>query len=448
MSDDDIQYNESSHLIQVNPDYPPPVPRRTSPSQQGGIHLDAVNIRYEVTRLAPDTTPLDRVLGRARTETVQIIRDANVAIRPGELIALMGPSGAGKSSLLNLLSGRVKPTAGEVRVNGRAQDPSAMRHILNYIPQDDTLFESLTPRTLLMYQAELQLPHLETHAARLQHVDRVLRMLDITKCADTVIGEEGSRGISGGQRKRVSIAMGFLSDPRLLFLDEPTSGLDSNTAQEVVEILRSLVEESSRTIVCTIHQPSWQIFSLFDRLILLDSGAIVYDGPVSETQAAFSHAGFPTPTNYNPADHFMMTLIEQRRLNSPVKLASPSAAAFQDPPSPHYGAIQSPDGERDGDDDDGLIVSYPSSFFRQVWVLLRRAGWIFVKDPKQFRTRVFLSIVVSAFLGICYLQLPSDQGSTTSRLSVLFTSVLFMGMNSLMVFFIYIFSYIFIYFFC
>ncbi|MDP2435878.1 MAG: ATP-binding cassette domain-containing protein [archaeon] len=401
---------------------------------EGGFYLDVCNVSYSVTRQLPDTTAVQRLTCRARKETVPILNNINLSVRPGELIALMGPSGAGKSSLLNILSGRVVPTSGEVCVNGRAQDPATMRHILNYIPQDDTLYESLTPRALLSYQAELQLPHLRTAEERGRHVESVLRMLDISKCADTVIGEEGNRGISGGQRKRVSIAMGFLSDPRLLFLDEPTSGLDSNTAEEVVQILRSLVEQTNRTIVCTIHQPSWHIFSLFDRLILLDSGSLIYDGAISQTQEAFNQAGFPTPTNSNPADHFMSILIDQRRRGTPVVLASSDARPSADQFFGSKGRIQHAE-----DAQNELDAGYATSFFTQVWVLLRRSSWIFTKDPKQLRTRILLAVIVSTFLGICYLQLPLDQGSTTSRLSVLFTTVLFLGMNSLMVCFFFIF---------
>ena len=239
----------------------------------------------------------------------EILRDIKSTFNPGEFVCLMGPSGAGKTTLLNTLAARAGGfLIGSVRLNDRALEQKDMRMVMKYIPQDDTLFSALTPRETLTYTAKLRIPN-QTDQERDELVNNLMKRLGITRCADVVVGNELIKGISGGQKKRVSVAMELVTDPSVLFVDEATSGLDSQTAEDVVRILRD-ISRAGRTVICTIHQPSFDIFRMFDTLLLLQNGQVVYNGSVEESPAYFSEKGFPCAEWMNPADHFMKALGE------------------------------------------------------------------------------------------------------------------------------------------
>ena len=131
--------------------------------------------------------------------------------------------------------------------------------------------------------------------------------MDLAKCADTRIGNVDERGISGGQRKRVSIGMELLTNPMVLCLDEPTSGLDSTSAENVVELLK-MVSRSRRTVITTIHQPSWRTFQIFDHVVLLTGGKLVYDGPMKRIEEHFLSIGCEIPAKENPIDAIMRSI--------------------------------------------------------------------------------------------------------------------------------------------
>ena len=235
-----------------------------------------------------------------------ILSNVTASFQPGTCTALMGPSGAGKTSLLNVLCGNVRSSnlSGSVLVNEEPV-PDGFKRISALVPQDDILLTSLTPQDTLMYSARLRLPPGTDYAGR---VSSVLRQLSLYEHRDTVIGSVAKRGLSGGQRKRVSIALELLIDPSVLFVDEPTSGLDSKMAEDVVALLVEMAREQRRTIICTIHAPSWRIFSSFDKLVLLNQGRVVFAGAVDTVERYFAGIGFVTPTHENPADFFMRSM--------------------------------------------------------------------------------------------------------------------------------------------
>jgi ABC-type multidrug transport system ATPase subunit len=146
-------------------------------------------------------------------------------------------------------------------------------------------------------------------------VNNLLEMLRLTGCADTIIGSPLVKGISGGERKRTALAMEMVTSPGILFLDEPTSGLDTFSASNVVEILKNLAI-SGKTVVSTIHQPSSDIFHMFDDLCLLAEGKIVYLGPVSKVVHYFTKLGYPCPSYTNPADYLFMSVLNKNRISA------------------------------------------------------------------------------------------------------------------------------------
>jgi ABC-type multidrug transport system ATPase subunit len=161
----------------------------------------------------------------------EILHGITGSVMPGEVLAIMGPSGSGKTTFLNLMGGRaLRGTSGNITYND-IKYSKALKRRMGFVTQDDVLFPNLTVRETLMYAALLRLPNSLTRSQKIKRAEDAIIELGLERCRDTVIGGPFLRGISGGERKRVSIGHEILTDPSLLFLDEPTSGLDSTTAQ-------------------------------------------------------------------------------------------------------------------------------------------------------------------------------------------------------------------------
>lgn len=231
-------------------------------------------------------------------QTLDILAGLSGNFSAGRLTALMGPSGSGKTTLMDVLAGRKSGAGtikGEILYGGAKAPTSILKHLCGYVEQFDTLVGELTVEQMLMYTAEMKLPLAMTRDQKMARVKEVISMLKLEKCKDTVIGNALQRGISGGQAKRVNVALSLITLPQVVFLDEPTSGLDSKMANEVCAILKDLVKGGC-TIVATIHSPTSFAFSMFDDLMMLAAGgAMVYAGEVSKVRAHFEALSFPFP---------------------------------------------------------------------------------------------------------------------------------------------------------
>ncbi|KAL8159438.1 hypothetical protein V2J09_000975 [Rumex salicifolius] len=225
--------------------------------------------------------------------------------QPGRIMAIMGPSGSGKSTLLDSLAGRLSSNVimtGNILVNGRKQQLDYGG--VAYVTQEDTLLGTLTVRETITYSAHLRFPPTQTKQEIEELVEGTILDMGLQDCADTVVGNWHLRGVSGGEKKRLSIALEILTRPQVLFLDEPTSGLDSAASFFVVQILRNIAR-AHRTVISSIHQPSSETFALFDDLFLLSGGESVYFGEAKKAIEFFAEAGFPCPSRRNPSDHFL-----------------------------------------------------------------------------------------------------------------------------------------------
>uniref|UniRef100_M1BEC9 ATP-binding cassette transporter n=1 Tax=Solanum tuberosum TaxID=4113 RepID=M1BEC9_SOLTU len=230
-------------------------------------------------------------------------------VQPGEVLAIMGPSGCGKSTLLDTLAGRLDSNTrqtGEILINGRRQ--SLAFGTSAYVTQDDTLMTTLTVKEAIYYSAQLQLPDSMSRSEKRDRAEQTIREMGLQDAMNTRIGGWSVKGLSGGQKRRVSICIEILKRPKLLFLDEPTSGLDSAASYHVMNKIVQLAKQDGRTIVASIHQPSSEVFQLFHNLCLLSSGRIVYFGNISNANEYFALNGFPCPTMRNPSDHYLRTI--------------------------------------------------------------------------------------------------------------------------------------------
>lgn len=240
-----------------------------------------------------------------------ILHSISGYVPAGQSLAILGPSGSGKTTLLNLLAARSQYPAqsGQILFADAPRVPRTKRHI-GYVMQDDVFFSKLTVRETLEFTANIRIPKLSDHN-RKQRVDAVMQSLRLTKCQNTRIGDQQfDKGISGGERKRVNIANELLHDPSVLLADECTSGLDSSSAFTVISLLRQLCHEG-RTVIATIHQPSSQMFNLFDKIMLLAAGRVAYYGTPQSVVSYFESIDFPFPPQaYNPADYMLELVID------------------------------------------------------------------------------------------------------------------------------------------
>lgn len=239
--------------------------------------------------------------GTWKTKEKTILNGVSGVVCPGEILAMLGPSGSGKTTLLTALGGRLAGRlSGKITYNGHPFS-GAIKRRTGFVAQDDVLYPHLTVTETLLFTALLRLPNSLSRDEKVHHVERVISELGLNRCRNSMIGGPLFRGISGGEKKRVSIGQEMLINPSLLLLDEPTSGLDSTTAQRILTTIKRLAA-GGRTVVTTIHQPSSRLYHMFDKVVLLSEGCPIYYGLASSALEYFSSIGFSTSLTVNPAD--------------------------------------------------------------------------------------------------------------------------------------------------
>jgi len=248
-----------------------------------GIRITVENLSYRVPSFKDKKTD------------AELLSNVSGVFNPGEMVALLGPSGSGKTTFLDVLAGRkaVGTTSGVTKFGGLAPTSQFLRRYTGYVEQFDTLIAALTAREMLLYTAELKRPMHESLQSKESAVDQLLADLGLWEARDVLVGSPMVKGLSGGQSKRLNIAIALITDPSVLFLDEPTSGLDSFTANEVMSVVKKLCT-SDTTIVATIHSPTAYAFSLFDAASILCSGKQVYFGPSDATLLSYAQTALQT----------------------------------------------------------------------------------------------------------------------------------------------------------
>ncbi|SCZ99125.1 BZ3500_MvSof-1268-A1-R1_Chr3-1g05826 [Microbotryum saponariae] len=267
-----------------------------------------------------------------------VLDDISGSVKPGEIMAVMGASGAGKSTFLDLLARNSKhgTVEGDILVNGQQVGDSDYRQVVGFVDQEDTLLGTLTVYETVLYSALLRLPRDMSYEDKKMRTLETMHELGILHIRDSRIGESGHRSISGGEKRRVSIACELVTSPSILFLDECTSvvmmmhaGLDSFNAFNVIESLVQLSRVYKRTVVFTIHQPQSNIVALFDKLVLLASGKMVYSGSAKDCQAYFKDIGWACPPGFNIADYLIDLTMATEKKPSDIAPAEAQAALIQ-----------------------------------------------------------------------------------------------------------------------
>lgn len=250
------------------------------------------------------------------------IHDFSFELHSGELVAIMGGSGTGKTTLLSLMNGTLKPLSGSLTINGHRIDDPCVKELIGFVPQDDLLIEELTVYQNLYYTARLCFGNLSEEEID-RKVNAVIADLGLEFAKDLVVGSPLNKTISGGQRKRVNIALELIREPAVLFLDEPTSGLSSADTENVMGLLKEQTYKG-KLVVVNIHQPSSDVYKLFDRLWLLDKGGYpVFDGnPIAAVTYFKQAANYADPDastcpvcgNVNP--EIVMNIIDEQALDN------------------------------------------------------------------------------------------------------------------------------------
>ncbi|XP_060071936.1 ATP-binding cassette sub-family G member 8-like [Ylistrum balloti] len=361
------------------------------------------------------------------SEPRTVLKNVSFSVTSGKMLAVLGSSGSGKTSLLDVLAGRNDggEVRGEIYLNDVARTNSMIRSCSAYVRQDDRLLAHLTVKETLMFVAQLKLPTTMSMKQVEKRVDMVISELGLRHVSDTKVGNAESRGVSGGERRRVSIGVQLLLDPSILFLDEPTSGLDAFTAHHLVETLSKLAR-NNRTVLMSIHQPRSDIFELFDLMMIMTSGRQVYFGEANKMVDYFTEKGFPCPALTNPCDYYVdlatidctsdvtetestdtvNTLIQRyetsRLVNSAergMSLESDGTTGVVSPDEP-YPVMKMFDN-----------LEHSPGPFRQFSVLYRRCTRNLVEDYLFLMAQFIQALSMSVVVGLVYFKLGLDQNT-------------------------------------
>ncbi|XP_065075064.1 protein white isoform X2 [Ochlerotatus camptorhynchus] len=361
-----------------------------------------------------------------------LLKNVTGMAKSGELLAVMGSSGAGKTTLLNALSFRsppgVKIAPTSVRaLNGIPVNAEQLRARCAYVQQDDLFIAALTTREHLIFHAMLRMGKDVPKSVKMNRVNEVLQELSLSKCADTIIGAPGRmKGLSGGERKRLAFASETLTDPHLLLCDEPTSGLDSFMAHSVLQVLKGMALKG-KTIILTIHQPSSELYCLFDKVLLVAEGRVAFLGSPYQAAEFFSQLGIPCPPNYNPADFYVQMLAiapnKETECRDTIKkicdsfAVSPIAREVMEVANTgknveeHY-FLQPMEGvSRTG---------YRSTWWTQFYYVLWRSWLTVLKDPMLVKVRLLQTAMVASLIGSIYFGQRLDQDGVMNINGALF----------------------------
>lgn len=400
-----LSWNDLSYVI-------PAKPGAGQPTSASGAASGATSASYNSSASAATSAA-------ASAGGKMILQPSSGFAQSGMLTGLMGSSGAGKSTLLDLLSGRIRWTSrvsGEVRLNGilLASSPRAFSRHVTYVQQADHLNPALTVVETVRYSAALRLPDL-TADEREARVQAVLAELGLSHVQNTRVGNERMRGLSGGEKRRLSVAVELIVQPDVLFLDEPTSGLDSASSSALLRTLRAIAHGSAiappRCVIMSLHQPSSDCFRMLDSVIFLTRGSLVFNNSPDGVADFLAEIGAPIPRYFNPADALMDVICEREKEGKVLHLA----ADFQrwnvgknahkpiDFEAYSLAARSNSSGEHQGG---GELRR--ASWLKQVGVITLSQARTHLRLPELFFVRLGIAVVSGVALGSVFYDPPGS----------------------------------------
>ncbi|WVZ01710.1 hypothetical protein V8G54_022516 [Vigna mungo] len=322
--------------------------------------------------------------------TKRLLNGLSGYAEPNKIMAIMGPSGSGKSTLLDALAGRLSRNvimSGNVFLNGKKRrlDYGGAA----YVTQEETMLGTLTVRETIYYSANLRLPGSMRREEVNEIIEGTIMEMGLQECADRIIGNWHLRGISGGEKRRLSIALEILTRPTLLFLDEPTTGLDSASAYFVAQTLRNLAHDA-KTVISSIHQPSSEVFALFDHLFLLSGGQTIYFGPAQKA----TQEGVPLSTAETKA-----ILVEKYRWSEHATIARARIKEIS-----NIGGI-----------DFESKSKCKAKWWKQLLVLTQRSFVNMSRDVGYYWIRITIYIALSLCVGTIFYEVGSSYGAIFAR---------------------------------
>ncbi|KAJ0020379.1 hypothetical protein Pint_30850 [Pistacia integerrima] len=389
----------------------PPPPAKTSHK------LTVRNLSYSIQ---PNSSFCH--LGKKKPKAIDILKSVSFDARGSEILAIVGPSGTGKSSLLRIISGRIREKdfdAKSIAINDHPIiSPFQLRKICGFVAQEDDLLPLLTVKETLMFSAKFRLKEMSSRKKE-ERVESLLHELGLSHVADSFVGDEENRGISGGERKRVSIGVDMMHNPSILLLDEPTSGLDSSSALQVIELLASMAKAKQRTVVISIHQPGYRILQYISNFLILSHGSVVHNGSLESLEETIINLGYEIPVQLNALE-FAMEIIQTLEDNSYSKnyISSYSYSISSDEEI-GSGAQQHKEN----------YSKYNAIYLLNLYeivVLISRFWKIIYRTKQLFLARTMQALVGGFGLGSVYINVRKDEAGVAERLGLFAFSLSFL----------------------
>ncbi|KAJ0084410.1 hypothetical protein Patl1_29382 [Pistacia atlantica] len=389
----------------------PPPPAKTSQK------LTVRNLSYSIQ---PNSSFCH--LGKKKPKAIDILKSVSFDARGSEILAIVGPSGTGKSSLLRIISGRIREKdfdAKSIAINDHPIiSPFQLRKICGFVAQEDDLLPLLTVKETLMFSAKFRLKEMSSREKE-ERVESLLHELGLSHVADSFVGDEENRGISGGERKRVSIGVDMMHNPSILLLDEPTSGLDSSSALQVIELLASMAKAKQRTVVISIHQPGYRILQYISNFLILSHGSVVHNGSLESLEETIINLGYEIPVQLNALE-FAMEIIQTLEDNSYSKnyISSYSYSISSDEEI-GSGAQQHKEN----------YSKYNAIYLLNLYeivVLISRFWKIIYRTKQLFLARTMQALVGGFGLGSVYINVRKDEAGVAERLGLFAFSLSFL----------------------
>ncbi|XP_028396482.1 ATP-binding cassette sub-family G member 2-like isoform X2 [Dendronephthya gigantea] len=368
----------------------------------------------------------------------EIVKGISGIFTPG-MNAILGPTGCGKTTTLDMLADRkdMSQVTGDIMVNG-TKKPSNFKRMTGYVVQHDVVMGLLTVRENIYFSASLRLPSSMTSEEKAQKVDKLIDELGLSKVADSKVGNEVVRGISGGEKRRTGIGMELITSPHVLFLDEPTTGLDASTASSVMQLLHDLSRKGN-TIIFSIHQPRYSIFKLFDNICLLGDGHMMYNGPAQEALGYFEEIGYQCEPHNNPPD-FFLDVINSAKLETADDEVNDTekgeitildlARKFKD--SAQGQAIQkqvteifenmkaNPNSEAAINTKYAQQNRYATGWFKQMGIVGQRSVRCLIRNPLTTIVQFFVMAFLGLVVGALYFKIEKDEKGIQNRVGAFF----------------------------